>query len=163
MLVPGWTGLNIKVAKNVVITASNISYLDRIDALVADLKTAFEVLCRACEIRDRLGLKAVACIFDQSFYAKAMEVFWKHRDLFRNLVIMMGRFHSLMMLLGIIGHRFGDTGLAELSVESDVVAGGSIEKVLSGKNYNRVIRMHKILYEALMKLLINVSLRVFTE
>ena len=84
-----------------------------------------------------------------------MEVFWKHRDLFRNLVIMMGGFHLLMMLLGIIGHRFGDAGLAELAVESDVVAGGSIEKVLSDKNYNGAIRMHIILYEALMRLLIN--------
>ena len=68
---------------------------------------------------------------------------------------MMGGFHLLMMLLGIIGHRFGDAGLAELAVESDVVAGGSIEKVLSGKNYNHAIRMHKILHEALMKLPIN--------
>ena len=62
-----------------------------------------------------------------------MEAFWKHRYLFHNLVIMMGGFHLLMMLLGIIRHRFGDAGLAELAVESDVVAGGSIEKVLSGK------------------------------
>ena len=129
-LVPGWTGFNIKVAKNVVITASNISYLDTINAPATDLKTAFEVLCRECEIRDRLGLKAVACVFDQSFYAKVMEVFWKHRDLFCNLVIMMGGFH---LLLGIIGHRFGDASLAELVVESDVVAGGPIEKELSGK------------------------------
>ena len=35
-----------------------------------DLKTAFEVLCRASEIRDRLNLKAVACVFDQSFYRR---------------------------------------------------------------------------------------------
>ena len=68
---------------------------------------------------------------------------------------MMGGFHLLMMLLGIIRHCFGDAGLAELAVESDFVAGGSIEKVLSGKNYNTAIRMHKILYEALMRLLIN--------
>ena len=45
-----------------------------------------------------------------------MEVFWKNQDLFRNLVIMMGRFHLLMMLLGIIGHRFGDASLTLWSV-----------------------------------------------
>ena len=144
LLIPGWTGFNVKVASNEVITAGNISYLDTIDAPTLDLKTAFEVLCRACEIRDRLGLKAVACVFDQSFCAKAMEVFWKNKEIFRNLVIMMGGFHLLMMLLGIIGNRFGDAGFIELAVESDVVAGGSVEKVLTGKNYNRVVRMHKI-------------------
>ena len=116
------------------------------------MKTAVEVLCRACEIRDRLGFKAVACVFDQSFYVKAIEVFWKNRGLFRNKVIMMGGFHLLM---GIIGHRFGDAGLVELAVEPDAVAGGSIEKILSGKNYSRAIKMHKILYEALIRVLIN--------
>ena len=52
---------------------SDIAYLDTIDSPATDLKTAFEVLCRASEISDRLNLKAVACVFDQSFYAKALE------------------------------------------------------------------------------------------
>ena len=43
LLVPGWTGFNIEVAKNVVITASNISYLDTIDAPATDLKTPLKV------------------------------------------------------------------------------------------------------------------------
>ena len=137
------------------IVESNIAYLDTIDSPATDLRTAFEVLCRASEIRDRLNLKAVACIFDQSFYAKAMEVFWKNRHLFRHLIIMMGGFHLLMMLLSVIGTRFGDAGLRELAIESDAVAEGSIERVLNGKNYNRSLRLHKIFYEALMILLLN--------
>ena len=45
---------------------------------------------------------------------------------------MMGGFHFLMMLLGLIGTRFGDAGLRELAIESDIIA----ERVLNGKNYN---------------------------
>ena len=89
LLVPGWTGFHITV-RNAVIVESNIAYLDTIDSPETDLKTAFEVLCRASETRDRLNLKAVACVFDQSFDAKAMEVFWKNRQLFKHLIIMMG-------------------------------------------------------------------------
>ena len=74
-------------------------------------------------------------IFDQAFYAKAMEIFWKHKSLFKGLVIMMGGFHLLMMLLGVIGTRFGDAGLLELAVQSEVVVEGSIDKVLTGKQY----------------------------
>ena len=44
----------------------------------------------------------------------------------------MGGFHLLMMLLGVIGTRFGDAGLRELAIESDAIA----ERVLNGKNYN---------------------------
>ena len=136
LLVQGWTGFNITVRRNAVIVESNTAYLDTIDSPATDLKTAFEVLCRASEICDRLNLKAVACVFDQSFYAKAMEVFWKNRQLFKHLIIMMGGFHLIIMLLSVIGTRFGDAGLRELAIESDAIAEGSIERVLNGKNYN---------------------------
>ena len=32
------------------------------------------------------------CVFDQAFYAKAAEIFWRHRDMFEKLVIMLGGF-----------------------------------------------------------------------
>ena len=112
---PGWTGFNIKTRDHIAIVESVISYLDTIDAPATDVGTAYEVLSRGCEIKDRLQLKAVVCVFDQAFYVKAMEIFWKHKSLFKGLVIMMGGFHLLMMLLGVIGTRFGDAGLRELA------------------------------------------------
>ena len=153
LLVPGWTGFNIKVQGNIVVVESTIGYLDTLNSPATDLKTAYEVLSRGCEIRDRLQLKAVACVFDQAFYAKAMEVYWKHKTLFDGLVVMMGGFHLLMMLLGVIGSRFGDAGIRELAVQSDVVAEGSMDKVISGKHYNRAVPLHKIVYEPLMRVL----------
>ena len=137
LLVPRWTGFSIKTRDHIVIVESVISYLDTIDASATDLRTAYEVLSRGCEVKHRLQWKAVVCIFDQAFCAKAMEIFSQHKSLFEGLVIMMGRFHLLMMLLGVIGTRFGDAGLRELAVQSEVVTEGSIEKVLMGKQYNR--------------------------
>ena len=67
--------------------------------------------------------------------------------------MMMGGFHLLMMLLGIIGTRFGDAGLQELAVQSEVVSEGSIDKVLIGKQYNRAVHLHKLTYKALRLLL----------
>ena len=94
-------------------------------------------------------------MFEQSFYAKAMEVFWKNRQLFKHLIIMMGGFHLLMMLLDVIDTRFDDAGLRELAIESDAMAEGSVERVLNGKNYNRSLRLHKIYFDALMIILFN--------
>ena len=155
LLVPGWTGFQITIRKDMVILESIISYLDTLDSPATDQKTAFEVLCRGCEIRDRLKLKAVVCVFDQAFYAKAIEIFWKNKNVFENLVLMLGGFHLLMMLLGIMGTRYGDAGLRELAVQSEVVAEGSIERVFEGKNYNRAVRLHKVVYEALFRMLLN--------
>ena len=63
--------------------------------------------------------------------------------MFENLVIMLGGFHLLMMLLGVMGIRFDDAGLREIAIQNEVVAEGSMEKVLEGKNYNRPVRLHK--------------------
>ena len=49
-----------------------------------------------------MQLNAVVCVFDQAFYAKAMEVYWKCKQLFVGQVIMMRGFHLLLMLLGVI-------------------------------------------------------------
>ena len=64
LLVPGWTGFFIKVRDNIVVIQSTIGYLDTLDSPATDLKTAYEVLCLGCEIKERLKLKAVACVFD---------------------------------------------------------------------------------------------------
>ena len=48
---------------------------------------------------------------------------------------MIGGFQLVMMLRGIIGCRLGDTGLKERLVESDVFLEGTMEKVISGKNF----------------------------
>ena len=155
LLVPGWTGFQITIIKDMVVQESIISYLDTSNSPATDQKTAFEVLCRGCEIRDRLKLKAVVCVFDQAFYAKVVEIFWKNKNVFENLVLMLGGFLLLMMLLGIMGTRYGDAGLRELAMQSEVVAEGLIEQVLEGKNYNHAVPLHKMVYEALFRMLLN--------
>ena len=121
LLIPGWTGFNIAVRNNKVVIESAISYLDTIDSPATDFRTAYQVLSRGCEIQERLSLEAVVCVFDQAFYAKAMEVYWKNKEMFKHLIIMLGGFHLLMMLVGVIGLRFGDAGLREIAIQGDVI------------------------------------------
>ena len=65
----------------------------------------------------------------------------------------MGLFHTTCNLLSIIGKRFQDAGLRDLCVESGVIAEGSVAAgVMDGCKYNRAIRLHKLVYEALMRL-----------
>lgn len=143
LLVPGWTGFDITVRNEVVVVESLVLYLDTVDSPATDLKTAYEVLCRGCEIRERLKLCAVACIFNEAFYAKAMEIHWKQKHV-----------QKLHHNAWWIPSRFGDAGLHKVVIQSDVIAEGSIDSVLTGKNYNRAVCLHKIVYEVLMKLLV---------
>ena len=43
LLVPGWTGFFIKIRDDIVVIQSTVRYLDTLDSLANDLKTAYEV------------------------------------------------------------------------------------------------------------------------
>ena len=62
-------------------------------------------------------------------------------------------YKQIGVLLNILGLRFGDAGLQDLVIESNVIAEGSTEKVLNGKHYNRGIRFHKLMFEACFRLI----------
>ena len=64
----------------------------------------------------------------------------------------MGVFHTACSLLSTTGKRFQDAGLRNLCVESGAIAEGSVAGVLDGRRYNRGVRLHNIMYEALMRL-----------
>ena len=52
----------------------------------------------------------------------------------------------------ILNKRFGDAGLRDTVVQSSIVAEGSVDMALRGKAYNRGVRTYKIVYEAMLRL-----------
>ncbi len=89
---------------------------------------------------------------DQALYAKAFEITWKRKENFPNVLLRMGTFHTICNALSILGKRFGDAGLKDVCLEAGLVAEGYIKGDIDGKHYNRAIRVHKYIYEALMRL-----------
>ena len=64
----------------------------------------------------------------------------------------MGAFHTICAFLAVLGKRFGDAGLTDLPVESGVVGQSACEVVMAGKHYNRALRLHKLVFEAIWHL-----------
>lgn len=91
-------------------------------------------------------------MFDQAIYAKAQQIRWKNDGFTQRLVIRLGEFHTCVSYLSILGRRFGDAGLQDILIESEVVAPGSINGVINGHRYNRSMRAHKLLYESLQRI-----------
>jgi hypothetical protein len=117
------------------------------------MNTVYEILCKANAIKDNLNLHSIIVVLDQAIYSKAVEITWKHQETFQNIVLRMGTFHTIGVLLAVIGLRFGCAGLRDIIIESNVMAEGSAEKVLNGKHYNRGVRFHKLMYEACFRLI----------
>eukprot|EP00745_Piridium_sociabile_P027749 TRINITY_DN44663_c0_g1_i3.p1 TRINITY_DN44663_c0_g1~~TRINITY_DN44663_c0_g1_i3.p1 ORF type:complete len:1606 (-),score=395.32 TRINITY_DN44663_c0_g1_i3:590-5317(-) len=149
----GWTGFNILTRLSRKVSQDNIGYLPTINAPATQLSTVHEVLNQSLSIMQSLGLSTIVCVFDQALYAKAVEITWKHPDKFLNTIILrLGVFHTICTLLATIGKRFQDAGLRDLCVESGLIAEGSVAGVIEGRRYNRAVRLHKLVYEALLRL-----------
>ena len=57
-----------------------------------------------------------------------------------------------MAYLACIGKRFKDAGLTDIIIEAGVIAKGSVNGVMNGHHYNRSMRVHKLMLDALCKL-----------
>ena len=109
-------------------------------------------MLRSCSTAKSLNQQHTIITLDQAVYCKALEIRWKHSDKFSNVVLRLGAFQICNTFLAVLGKRFGEAGLQDLLVESGVVAAGSVQAVLDGRHYNRGIRAHKLVWEALSRL-----------
>lgn len=151
--IPSWTGFNINMRKDISIKEDILCYLPTINAPATELTTAFEILNQSEAIRTELQLPVIVIVVDQAIFAKISEIAWRHRVKYANVIIRLGAFHTICNALAVLGKRFMDAGLRDLCIESGVVSEGSVKGVLEGKMYNRAVRVHKLVYEALMRLI----------
>ena len=61
----------------------------------------------------------------------------------------MSGLHLALNFLKVIGKHMGNSGLAELWLESGVLAEGSIKTVMEDKAYGKGMRVHKLTFQAL--------------
>ncbi|KAK6168598.1 hypothetical protein SNE40_019797 [Patella caerulea] len=154
---PGWTGFNCEI-DSTIFPKSAIHYMPVIEASPTDMTTVNTILIKSVSVADSFQLSNILLVFDQAIYAKAQQIRWKDPELSKRLVIRLGEFHTTMAFLAIIGKVYKDAGLQDILIESDVVAQGSINGVINGHHYNRSLRAHKLLYEALQRLRFSVFL-----
>lgn len=144
-VIPVWTGFNTILQDNHHLRECTIGYCEVIDASPTELPTVYTLLQRSLKMADQLGQEDVIVVFDQAIYAKVLEIIWQNQEEFKRLVVRMGTFHTICAFLAAIGKRFGDGGLSDILLESEVVGSGSIAAFLEGRHYNRAVRIHKVI------------------
>ena len=148
---PGWTGCNI-LLHNEVPMISTVGYLPIIDASPTEYDTVYTILDRSLQIADTLKQEEIVAVFDQAIYAKAQQIRWSNEAFSKRVVIRLGAFHTSLAMLACIGKRFRDAGLENLVIESGIVAQGSLNGAMNGHHYNRSVRMHKCVVEAMERI-----------
>ena len=153
--IPSWTGFFIDLHKNLTVKSSNIGYLDCLDAPATEISTIYFMMERSLRIKDQLQLKSIVCVYDQAIYAKVHQIKCKEPEKFKDMFLMMGTFHIILTFLAVMASRFKDAGLRDITIQSNIVAEGSVDTMFSGtRAYKRAIRVYKILYEAMSRILL---------
>ena len=106
---------------------------------------------RALKIIEALKLSTMVCVFDQAIYSKAIEIKFKEQHKFKNVFVMMGMFHLLMMFMHVLSKQFSAAGVRDILVQSNTISEGSVDQALCGKMYNRGVRCYKLMYKAIVR------------
>lgn len=103
---------------------------------------------------EEVGQPYAIVTFELAVAKKAYTLVWQYSDKFSKVIVRMGVFHTICSLFGTVGKMMQGSGFAEIVVEAGICASGSLEKVMSGKHYNRALRVHKLFVEGLERLLL---------
>ena len=114
-------------------------------------RTLYTVMKLAQNICNTTGQCESVFTFDLALYAKAKQLQMKYPEEFKNTVIRMGGFHIALNYLSLLGRKYANSGLDDLLIESGVYAAGTTSVLMLGKSYNRGIRAHKLVMEALFR------------
>lgn len=126
-----------------------------IDSASTEFSTVYTVLKHAQMLSSALGQGDTVITFDLLIYMKAKQIQWRYPVEFSNVVIGMGSFDISYSYnyLTLIGKKYRDSGIEDLLIESGVYAAGSTSLLMKGKSFNRGIRAHKLLSEAMFHLI----------
>lgn len=149
----GWTQFNKSIStNNLPLTASG--FMPLILNPAHEYNTLITAVSRSIAVADKLNYPYVVLTVDQQLHIKLLNVKWSSPIFQERLVLMMGGFHIACNFMKAIGQHMSCTGLAEMWVESGVLSEGSAQKVLNGKAYAKGIRIHKLTYQALWRILL---------
>lgn len=148
---PGWSAFNAQMSSEIA-PRTMIGYCPMIHGSSTEYSTIYTVLKTIQNMMSCLNQKNSVITFDLAIYMKAKEIQLRCADEFKHLVIRMGGFHIALNFLSVIGKKFQESGLEDLLIESELYGSNTTLALLKGKSYNRGVRAHKLIMEALMRL-----------
>ena len=147
----GWTSFNALSSRSIP-ARSAIGYCPVVNASPTELSTVYAILTKCLQRCQNAGMPFTLIVLDQAVYAKALDIVSQRPDEFSPVVLRLGSSHISCMFLAVKGKRFRDAGLLDTLMESGVAGPASASSALDGGQYNRGVRYHKVVAEALERL-----------
>jgi hypothetical protein len=148
--VPGWSGFNQTLSKIDPLT-TEVCPLPIINATAHDFSTIWTVMQNCKAMTKKLNETFTVMTFDEALYCKAKMLQWEKGG--EDFVIMLGGFHTQMNFTKVIGQHMEASGLSDIWQTSGAYGENTAHNIIKGKIWNRVIRAHKLTFEAIWVLL----------
>ena len=146
--IPSWTAFNAATIENNSPTTT-IGYAPIINSSPIKLPTVFTIRDYVHKASKQLGQTCSVLTLDEAIYCKAKEIQWRCPDKFEHMIIRLGGFHIIKTFLACIGKLYEESGLSDIIVNSGLYGSGVAAKIMTGKSYNRSIRAHTLIKEAM--------------
>ena len=131
-----------------------MTYLPPIQTPITEYGTLVNVFTISQNLAMKANMKYAHITFDVGAAIKGYHLIWNEPELWKNIIIHLGDFHSFMAFFGVIGKFIAGSGFEEIIYQSGLCSSGSIKMLLSGKHYNRCWWVHETFSEALERLFI---------
>lgn len=133
---------------------SSVTFLPMIDMSPSDPTCILSTLTFICNLAARHSIPPIVT-FDQPLFFKASEIIYnspENSDL-KNIVLMLGSFHTLMNLLGAIGTLMQGSGLTDIL--ETVYGENAVQRMMVGKAVQRAFRGHLLVEKCLNGMLVS--------
>ena len=122
-------------------------YLPLTDAKPSDPATIINVAIKAMKLTECSGQAHTLVTCDQQLYKVLVDIKWEFPEKFKNLISHLRGMHLLMSFIGCCGTLMTNLRLCDLLR----LAFGSIDKMLSGKNFLQNLRALRMVVEELLR------------
>ena len=90
--------------------------------------------------------------FDEGICCEAKRIQLAISSGLDNVIVRHERFHRAKNVFSVVGKRMTESSVEDLWIESDICGSNVATKIISRTHYNREIRAHKLILEALKRL-----------
>ena len=154
--VPDWSGwLSMTSEEGVTekTMLSRIGYMSPIMLPITEFATVKKCLDLSLAVSEKVQQEYTLVTMDLAAAWIAYDIIWSNGSVYEKVLLNIGPFHTMCSYMGSLGKMMCDSGFEDIIIEAGLCASGSIQQVMSGKHYNRAMRVHQRMMEALERML----------
>ena len=121
---------------------------------VTDFATVKKCLTISMKVTQKLNQEYTLVTTDLAAANIAHDLIWGDKELYEKVIVNLGPFHTMCSYMGVIVKMMSGSGFEDIVVDAGMRASGSFEQVMSGKHYNRSVRVHQRMLDALERMLL---------